>query len=303
MAALSTSDDQKGVVGYKVFNSQWEGYNRYQYSVGHVARMDERLLRMCGSGFHFCKTPIQCAEYTTIDNTKKYARVRALGVVVEDEYKTKCVTNHLVVEEEIPYNEFVSMCNGKITLNKGQTANVVWGRWESIHDEPSIASKDGTDLTWHHRDNLDRDLGPAHIHSDDKGWLLEWYQEGLRSRAYGPMMMKWDKDVLEIKYGCGENLHNPFGPARIIATFDGTTPVINTEWWLDRINYHETNWQYSRQPWFTHRGYRQECRVFDAFAFIEKWKTLTPETAKVYVAEQFEIWKKQPYSLRSLSST
>jgi len=77
-------------VGYKVFSSDWSCLH-FQYSKGLMSSIHpDKPLEMCRSGLHFCKKAIHCALYRNITPESKYARVRAVGPVIEDEYKTKC---------------------------------------------------------------------------------------------------------------------------------------------------------------------------------------------------------------------
>jgi hypothetical protein len=89
------------VRGYKIFGPGLV-CNRFKYRVGRIAKLSAKAppLKLCYSGFHFCKIPSDCFSYYHMDRPgNRYARVVALGQVVEN--NDKCATDQLLVEEEM----------------------------------------------------------------------------------------------------------------------------------------------------------------------------------------------------------
>lgn len=115
------------VKGYKMFDENWNTMNMFHWMVGETYT-HEGELKMCKSGFHFCKrisdlhdyipvsTPFMHAcngVYDTIeiaDFTKLHvAEVESLGTVLDGEYKS--ITDKIRIVREIPTSEFLDMVN------------------------------------------------------------------------------------------------------------------------------------------------------------------------------------------------
>lgn len=124
------------VKGYKLFDENWNTKNDFHWVVGETYT-HEGELKMCESGFHFCKrtsdllrymplfryTPLHrishfivqnCTEGHTnvgiIDFTRIHiAEVEALGTVIDDENKS--VTDKIHIVREIPTLELLDIMN------------------------------------------------------------------------------------------------------------------------------------------------------------------------------------------------
>lgn len=96
-----------GVIGYKVFNPDWT-CRGFQYEVGKTFKHDGDI-RMCGSGFHFCRKVSDCFNYYDFSSTNKVASVEAIGDVITE--GDKSVTNEIKIIAELTWHEVLVMCN------------------------------------------------------------------------------------------------------------------------------------------------------------------------------------------------
>ncbi len=96
--------------GFKIFNSDWSCQG-YQYIMGKIHQF-EGPIKMAESGLHFCPKALDCLHYYKPDPKNKYARVRGYDQIESED--DKCVTNQLEVIEEIPFEDFMKLCNGKL---------------------------------------------------------------------------------------------------------------------------------------------------------------------------------------------
>src|ERR1700722_1004844 len=100
--------------------------------------------KLCQIGFHFSRTPLLCSDYRRLGPSCKCASVIAIGKVVEDEGKHKCVTDELLVEKEIPFEEFADACTGEYTDENGDVCTRLKGNRHSFDDKPAKISRDGS---------------------------------------------------------------------------------------------------------------------------------------------------------------
>ena len=98
---------QAPVYGYKIFNPDWT-YRDKQYTCPGEFKEDVKPTP-CSSGMHFCPDLKDCFEYHQNDPNNHCAEVVALGEIVQD--GNKCVTNHLQIIREIPWNEVMKRVN------------------------------------------------------------------------------------------------------------------------------------------------------------------------------------------------
>lgn len=143
-----------GIIGYKVFNPDWT-CRGFQYEVGKTY-IHDGVIKMCGSGFHFCKKICDCFIYYTFDSTNKVAVVEAIGDVITD--GTKSVTNEIKIVKELSWYEVLDMCNtGNRNTGNRNTGNCNTGNWNTtiystgffnsieqpfyIFNKPSLASR------------------------------------------------------------------------------------------------------------------------------------------------------------------
>jgi len=109
------SKELKGVIGYKVFKSDWT-CRGFQYEVGKTFEEDVTP-SCCNRGFHFCRKLSDCFNYYRFDPNNKVAKIIALGEIDEpfhfdDQHDSgKCCTNKIQIVEEISWEKVLKMVN------------------------------------------------------------------------------------------------------------------------------------------------------------------------------------------------
>jgi hypothetical protein len=189
MASSSSSSLSWTVVsGYKIFGPDWvcKGFKYSTDKPNHLHSM--YILKMYTRGFHFCREAIDCLRFTDFGPGKKYAKVKAVGQVDEStDDMPKCVTDCLVIEEELTEPQFKALCTGTITDVDGYTLTYLKGELHSDDDKPSKVLGDSmfSDQTWHSHGVEHRVKGPAFIHRSQ--WCLEavWKMHGDRAARVG----------------------------------------------------------------------------------------------------------------------
>lgn len=89
------------VKGYKAFNKDLTCRN-FQYEIGKEYKLpDGKILEICESGFHFCKTIADCYKYYPTDGDTRICKIEALGHIVEDEDGIKFATDYIKIVKEI----------------------------------------------------------------------------------------------------------------------------------------------------------------------------------------------------------
>ena len=92
--------------GYKAFNSDLTCLE-FQYEIGKTYELPEdKELKMCECGFHFCKNPIDVFGYYPFGGTR-VAEVEALGDIFQE--GTKFVTNKIRIIKELSNNELLKL--------------------------------------------------------------------------------------------------------------------------------------------------------------------------------------------------
>ena len=119
------SKELKGVIGYKVFKSDWT-CRGFQYEVGKTFEEDVTP-SCCNRGFHFCKELKDCFNYYPFNPDNKVAKVIALGEIDEESDDSKCCTNKIQIVEEISWEDVLRMVN----LGKGNAGLCNSGNWNS----------------------------------------------------------------------------------------------------------------------------------------------------------------------------
>ena len=115
------------MIGFKGFDKNFK-CRGFQYEVGQTYEHNGRI-KLCESGFHFCKTMAQVFGYYG-GTDKRYAEVEALGEVREGD--DKCVTNKIRIIREIPQDEAVRMSNtGNWNTGNCNTGNWNTGNWNT----------------------------------------------------------------------------------------------------------------------------------------------------------------------------
>ena len=124
--------------GYKIFNHDWTCRNK-QYTCPGEFKENVKPIP-CSSGMHFCPDLKDCFEYYQNNPNNHCAEVIALGEVVQD--GNKCVTNHLQIIREIPWDEVLKrvnqgngctgICNtGDCNTGNCNTGNCNTGDWNT----------------------------------------------------------------------------------------------------------------------------------------------------------------------------
>jgi len=166
------------VSGYKIFDPNWKCKD-FQYKVGEVAELKaDQPLRMCSSGFHFCKRAIDCLIYYPLSCSFKFAKVKAVGSVIEE--KTKCATDKLLVEEELTLEQFAEMCTGEVVFFDAKQT-FLKGKEHSFDDKPSRVSNDGW-MRWKQNGVTHRDKGPAYVEKRVGFMSAVWFHDGCEWR-------------------------------------------------------------------------------------------------------------------------
>ena len=99
--------------GYKVFNEDWT-CNGFQYEIGKTYEYSGKI-KLCKSGFHFCKKAENCFNYYAFNPENKVAEVFATGNIVES--YDKCVTDNIEILRELPWAEVLEIVN----IGRGNT--------------------------------------------------------------------------------------------------------------------------------------------------------------------------------------
>lgn len=98
---------QAPVYGYKIFNHDWTCRDK-QYTCPGEFKEDVGPM-LCSASMHFCPDLKDCFEYYPNDPNNHCAEVVALDEIVQD--GDKCVTNHLQIIREIPWDEVLKRVN------------------------------------------------------------------------------------------------------------------------------------------------------------------------------------------------
>ena len=105
--------------GYKAFD---KGLicRGFKYEVGKTYKHSGEI-GLCESGFHFCKTALDCTNY--YDHTSsEFAEIEAIGKVIEGD--GKCVTDEIKIARVISKREFYELANdGKNNVGVGNTGD------------------------------------------------------------------------------------------------------------------------------------------------------------------------------------
>lgn len=114
---------QAPVYGYKIFNPDWTCRDK-KYTCPGEFKEDVKPM-LCGAGMHFCPDLKDCFTYYPNNPNNHCAEVVALGEIVQD--GNECVTNHLQIIREIPWDEVLNHVNH----GKGCTGVCNTGNWNT----------------------------------------------------------------------------------------------------------------------------------------------------------------------------
>ena len=113
--------------GYKAFDKGLK-CRGFQYEVGKTYKHDGDI-ELCESGFHFCKTAVDCANYYNHQNSE-FAEIEAIGKVIEGD--DKCVTDEIKIVHLISKSEFYALANeGKDNTGIKNTGDSNAGDWNT----------------------------------------------------------------------------------------------------------------------------------------------------------------------------
>ena len=96
------------MIGYKAFDKDLK-CRGFQYEIGKTYEMDGEI-ELCSRGFHFCEVIADCFRYYD-QSDARFAKIEALGKVIESDEDSKCVTDKIKILEEIPIDEAIKMTN------------------------------------------------------------------------------------------------------------------------------------------------------------------------------------------------
>ena len=126
--------------GYKVFNPDWT-CRGFQYEVGKTYK-EEKSIKPCQSGFHFCEDANDCFNYYSFDSNNKVAEVFAHGEIKND--GDKLVTDKLEIVREISWSELLTIVNtgkgntGRMNSGNGNSGNWNSGDWNSTNHSSGV---------------------------------------------------------------------------------------------------------------------------------------------------------------------
>jgi len=167
------------MIGYKGFNAQLQGYNKFQFEEGKTYEITGTL-EMCKNGFHFCDMPINVFTFYKNTDNNKYAIIEALGEIAVDISSKKLVTNKIKISKVISYEAFIQLC--KNAVFKVKTGNYYFDEKGDYHrddDLPAVEYADGSKEWYQHgKYHRDNDLPAIKYLNGTK----EWYQHGKRHR-------------------------------------------------------------------------------------------------------------------------
>ena len=116
------------IKGYKVFNPDWT-CRGFQYKVGETF-VHNGNIKMCGSGFHFCRKASDCFNYYDFNSNNKVAEVEAIGLV--ETQGNKSVTDKIKIVREIEWQELLTIVNeGNDCTGLCNTGNRNTGDWNT----------------------------------------------------------------------------------------------------------------------------------------------------------------------------
>lgn len=157
------------MIGYKGFDKNL-CCKGFQFIEGGTYEYDGEL-KLCSTGFHFCKVPVDVLEYYPNKEGNKYAIIHAIGNIVTK--KNKSVTNKIIIEKVVSYDELLNLCNGMFF-----NADINEERWYKngiLHRDDGPAFTFAGVQAWCQHGKLHRDNGPAKIFFNGS---YQWYQHG-----------------------------------------------------------------------------------------------------------------------------
>ena len=95
----------KTIKGYKAYDKGLV-CKGFQYEVGKEYKYEGEL-KICNSGFHFCKNPLDILDYYDLTECE-FTEVEALGKIVDEKDKdSKIATNHIKIGAKLDLSAFI----------------------------------------------------------------------------------------------------------------------------------------------------------------------------------------------------
>jgi hypothetical protein len=104
--------DQENKTYYKILNPDWK-CRGYQYRLGGTYSIPEKDLVLGDWGFHCCEHAVDCLAFYDLNPLNHYVEVKMLGKIITSspyDKQSKCATNVMKIEREIPYEEWLELC-------------------------------------------------------------------------------------------------------------------------------------------------------------------------------------------------
>ena len=111
------NSENKTIIGYKGFNENWKCRDM-QYEVGKEYEYAGDV-KLCKSGYHFCRNPHDVFDYYSAGNGNKFAIVEASEVSEERENDSKRVAKRLKIKAEISVFEICKIAVSAFFENFG----------------------------------------------------------------------------------------------------------------------------------------------------------------------------------------
>ena len=139
--------------GYKAFNKNMTCKNDFKYEVGKTYSMNSNNIKLCESGFHFCRISVDVLDYYT----SKFAIIEANGKIIDDYGKSVC--SQITIEKLITLDELYNLTPTKYVRIDGTIEYYQNGR---LHREngPAVERYDGAKF-WYINGERYRKDGPA----------------------------------------------------------------------------------------------------------------------------------------------
>jgi hypothetical protein len=178
------------IIGYKAFNPDMTCLG-FKYEVGKTYETHQEI-SLCKRGFHFCVDLKDCFLYYPQPDAV-FAKVAALGTVIQSDRDSKCVTNKIRILEMIPRIEAVASSNtGHCNSGIFNTGTYNSGRGNSGHNNSGSRNtgccNSGHNNTGHdnagdsntgHYNAGDHNTGDYNTGSYNTGdWNKGWYNTG-----------------------------------------------------------------------------------------------------------------------------
>lgn len=148
--------------GYKVFNSDFR-CNMFLFEIGKTYKHEGKAIKLCSSGFHFCKKAADCFSYYSFDPDNIVCEIDAIGNVIESIGDSKCVTSEISIVRRLSWGEVLEIVNsgnensGYANSGNGNSGHVNSGDRNS--GDGNSGHGNSGDYNSGHRNSGDRNSG------------------------------------------------------------------------------------------------------------------------------------------------